>query len=187
MAGENDEMESGAAAVADDALTIERMIGQRIHAFSNMISGNFYRRTEQPFGISLPEWRVLRSAIIAPGTTQSEVASVEGLNIMNVSRAVAGLRRKGLLEATPDPNDRRRSLLRPTELGASMGRDIGARERAIYQHVFSVLSREEVDTLDKVLDLVNTALRSTELPPPPDPSRDWRGAIKEQLEANPET
>lgn len=165
-------------------LTIERMLGQRMHAFSNMISGNFYRRTEQPFGIGLPEWRVLRSAIIAPGTSQVEIASVEGLNVMNVSRAVAGLRRKGLLDAQPDPADRRRSKLYPTELGAAMGEDIGARERAIYEHVFSVLSRAEVEQLDKVLDLVNTGLRSSELPEPPPASRDWRAAIDANLAAN---
>lgn len=170
---------------ADDAneLTIERMIGQRMHAFSNMISGNFYQRTEQPFGITLPEWRVLRSALIAPGTSQGEIATAEGLNVMNVSRAVAGLRRKGLLEVEADPEDRRRSMLIPTELGVGLGRDIGARERAIYSHVFSVLSDDEIDQLDKLLALVNTALRTTVLPDPPAASCDWRQVIEENLQA----
>ncbi|NNC80566.1 MAG: winged helix-turn-helix transcriptional regulator [Acidimicrobiales bacterium] len=163
-------------------MTVERMLGQRIHAFSNMITGHFYRRTEQPLGVSLPEWRVLRSVLLHPGTSQGEVAGLEGLNVMNVSRAVAGLRRKGLVDVQPDPEDRRRTMLSATEVGEGIGADIATREGMVYEHVFSVLSRDEVEHLDEVLDRVNEALREVALPDPPPASRDWAAVIEENAE-----
>ena len=102
-------------------ITRERALGQQIHVFANTISGHYYRRSEVVLGISLAEWRVLRSVLTNPGTSQAEIAVAEGLNVMNVSRAVAGLRRKRLVEAVTDPDDGRRSLLSATELGIEIG------------------------------------------------------------------
>lgn len=167
-------------ATHDDGMTIERRVGQQIHAFSNMISGFFYSRTEQPLGITLPEWRVLRSVLLSPGTSQGEVALAEGLNVMNVSRAVGGLKRKGLVDSRPDEDDRRRTLLTATPVGEEMGLEIGQREALIYEHVFSVLAEDEVGELADLLNRVNTALRTTELPDPPPVSRDWAALMSDR-------
>lgn len=155
------------------SLSAERALAQRIHAFSNMTSGHYYGRSELVFGVSLPEWRVLRSVLLHPGISQAEIATAEGLNVMNVSRAVAGLRRKTLIEARTDPEDGRRSLLRATPLGDEIGAEIASREQMVYEAVFSVLNDQELEQLDKLLDQVNTALRGVGLPDPPAPSRDW--------------
>lgn len=165
-------------------VTAERMLGQRIHAFSNMISGHFFRRTEQPFGVSLPEWRVLRSVMLEPGISQGEIAVAQGLNVMNVSRAVAGLRSKRLIDANADPEDRRRTMLSSTKLGREIGSDINARERLVYDHVFTVLSTDEVAQLNALLDRVNTSMREDGLPDPPAPSRDWAALIDPEASNN---
>ncbi len=165
--------------MTEQGITAERLLGQRIHAFSNMISGHFFRRTEQPFGVSLAEWRVLRSVLLEPGTSQGEIATSQGLNVMNVSRAVAGLRRTGLIETSADPADRRRTQLSPTELGRQIGADITERERLVYEHLFSVLSGDEVTQLNQLLERVNTAMRDEGLPEPPTPSQDWAALLKE--------
>ncbi len=162
-------------------LTSERLLGQRIHAFSNMISGHFFRRTEQPFGVSLPEWRVLRSVLLQPGVSQGEIALSQGLNVMNVSRAVAGLKKKGLVEANPDPEDRRRTMLTSTKAGQEIGSDINARERIVYDHVFAILSKDEVSQLSELLDRVNVEMRDNGLPDPPPPSQDWAAVLQAKL------
>lgn len=160
-------------------LSAERTLGQRMHAFSNMISGHYYGRSELVFGVSLAEWRVLRSVLLHPDISQAEIATAEGLNVMNVSRAVAGLRRKSLVEARTDPEDGRRGLLRATPLGNEIGVDIASREQMVYEAVFSVLNGEELEQLDKFLDRVNTTLRGIGLPDPPTPSRDWASTLDE--------
>lgn len=172
------------SAVSEHHVTNERLLGQRIHAFSNMISGHFYHRTEQPFGVSLPEWRVLRSVMLKPGISQGEIAMAQGLNVMNVSRAVAGLRKKGLVEASPDPDDRRRTMLSSTQLGREVGSDINARERIVYDHLFSVLSADEVANMNEMLDRVNTAMRDDGLPEPPQPTQDWAAVLDPKASSN---
>lgn len=154
-------------------VVLERVVGQRMHAFSNIVSSSYYQRTEKPLGVALPEWRVLRAAILGPNISQGEIATSEGLNVMNVSRAVAGLRRKGLLEARADPDDRRRSLLTPTELGRQVGVDLAQREQVMYEHAFSVLSEREVELLDELLGRVTEFLRTSELPALPATSLPW--------------
>ncbi len=160
--------------------SIERTLGQRMHAFSNTISGYYYRRTEVVLGVTLPEWRVMRSVLLNPGTTQAQIAISEGLNVMNVSRAVGGLRRKGLVDAEPDPDDGRRTLLTATTLGLEIGADISPREEMVYQEVFAELSEEELETLDKLLGRVTDRLQSLELPEAPPPTRDWAAILRER-------
>ena len=151
-----------------------------MHAFSNMISGFYYGRTEVPFGVSLPEWRVLRSVLLSPGTSQNAIAQVEGLNVMNVSRAVAGLRRKELVTTEPDPEDRRKTKLQATELGQAIGADIARREQLVYDSVFAVLTPAEMDQFEDMLTRVTTGLRTRELPQPTKPSRDWAETLRDK-------
>jgi len=172
------------SALPQQHLTPERLLGQSIHAFSNMISGHFFRRTEQPFGVSLPEWRVLRSVLLQAGISQGEIALNQGLNVMNVSRAVAGLKKKGLVEANPDPEDRRRTMLTPTGVGQEVGSDINARERLVYDHVFAVLTKDEVSELSELLDRVNKAMRDNGLPDPPPPSQDWAAVLDSKVNSS---
>ncbi len=165
-------------------LSVERTLGQRIHAFSNMTSGNYYGRTELVFGVSLPEWRVLRKVLLQPEVSQVEVAAAEGLNVMNVSRAVSGLRRKTLIEVRADPEDGRRSLLFATTLGEEIGAEIAAREQLVYETVFGALGADEIEELDRYLGIINQRLRDIGLPDAPPPSRDWVAILDEAARSN---
>lgn len=169
---------------AAQTLSRERTLGQRIHAFSNMMSGHYFGRSELVFGVSLPEWRVLRSVLLHPDITQIEIAKAEGLNVMNVSRAVAGLRRKTLVESRTDPDDGRRILLQATPLGDEIGAEIAEREQLVYDAVFGELNRAEVQQLDELLARVNTELREMELPEPPAPTRDWAGILEAVVQSS---
>ena len=155
----------------------QRIVAWRMHAFTNLVQSSYYQRTEKPLGVALPEWRVLRAALFQPGASQGEVAAGEGLNVMIVSRAVSGLRRKGLIEVQPDPKDRRRKQLVPTEMGKAFAQDMAAREQTMYSHVYSVLSTDELATLDDLLGRVNDHVRTNQLPEVPPPSRQWRDVI----------
>lgn len=168
-------MEAGAPETTE--LQGERRLAQRLHTFSNMVQAFYFGRTERPLGLASAEWRVLRATILKPRISQAEVAMGEGINVMSVSRAVAGLRRKALIEVEVDPDDRRKTMLSPTALGQELGADIGLREQIVYEHVFSVLSDAEKGLLDELLGRVNEHVRREELPPTPPPSRDWTAAL----------
>jgi len=161
-------------------MTTELTVGQQMHTFSNVIYGHFFGRSQQPFGITLAEWRVLRCIIHHPTTSQGEIASSERLNAMSVSRAVAALRRKGLIEVESDPEDRRRSMLSATDLGIELGADVVDRERSVYEHVFTELPPQDLAQLAELLDRIDPMLQAA-LPAHPPARRDWATALEKNL------
>lgn len=160
----------------------ELTVGQRMHTFSNVVYGHFYSRSEQPFGITLREWRVLRSLLVTSGVSQGDIAGAEQLNVMSVSRSVSTLRRKGLVVVEADPEDRRRTVVSISELGVELAQDVMARERQVYEHLFSALPDEDLRLLHDLLDRINPAIDAAALPPPPETDRDWPEVISQNLD-----
>ena len=158
---------------------IERTIGQRLHKLANTLSAAYFRRSEAAYGITLSEWRVLRGVIDHPNVSQGEIAEAEGLNPMSVSRAAAGLRRKGLITVAPDADDRRRTALSATHLGRDLGHEMAAREHAVYHHLLAVLLPAEVEALDELLQRVTESLKALDDLDPSPVSRDWPALITE--------
>ncbi|MDX6284975.1 MAG: hypothetical protein QOG53_460 [Frankiales bacterium] len=86
------------------------------------------RVSPQTFGI---DRRVDRAAYVTLaratdlGTARmSDLAGVLGLDLSTVSRQVKALEDLGLLGRTPDPDDRRASLLEPTDAGRALVDDV---------------------------------------------------------------
>lgn len=163
--------------LAGVSLTTAQSAGHRIFVLGNIVAGGYYERAERPFGLSLAQWTVLRTVLITPGLSQADIAVTSGLNVMNVSRAVAGLRRKQLVKASEDPRNQRRKMLEATTLGESIGRDLVEREQLLYEHVFADLSTNDLTRLDALIDEVITRLAAHPPPEPPAPSRDWRAVF----------
>lgn len=75
-------------------------------------------------------------------------------------------------------------MLSSTQLGREVGSDINARERIVYDHLFSVLSADEVANMNEMLDRVNTAMRDDGLPEPPQPTQDWAAVLDPKASSN---
>lgn len=162
-------------------ITTQQSVGNNIFVLRNIVAGSYYERAERPFGLPLVQWTVLRRVILNPEQSQADIAAACGLSSMNVSRAVAGLRQKGLVETTDDPRNQRRKMLTATELGESLGTDLAERERLLYEHVFSDLSSKEVEHLDAVVEKLIQRLATVPLPDAPPPSRDWHAALAAEV------
>lgn len=158
-------------------ITTQQTLGHNIFVLANAVASGYYERAEKPFGLSLAQWTVLRTVLISPESSQADVAAACGLNVMNVSRAVAGLRDKGLIAVKQDPNNQRRKMLTATALGESIGHDLAERERLLYDHVFADLSTNEIERVDAAIHQVIARLFEKPPPEPPAPSRDWRAAL----------
>ena len=95
-------------------------IGYLIGAISNILSiggSRFYRRH---FGVGLSEWRLMWVLGIEPMMTARRASQILGLDKAAVSRAVAGLELRGLLQATPDPADNRQRLIALSPAGSAL-------------------------------------------------------------------
>jgi DNA-binding MarR family transcriptional regulator len=87
------------------------------------------RATEAGTDLTPTETSVLFSVVRRGPLGLSELAAVEDLNATMLSRVLAGLVKRGLVERSADPDDRRSAVVCSTEAGADLRRAI-QKERA---------------------------------------------------------
>ncbi|RZV42104.1 MAG: MarR family transcriptional regulator [Acidimicrobiales bacterium] len=75
-------------------------------------------------GLNQSQWRVLAAVADRPGRTAAEVTAVTPMDKTIVSRAVHSLIDSGLIQKIPSLDDKRRSSLEMTHLGAKKYRAI---------------------------------------------------------------
>lgn len=130
----------------------------RLSVTTNRISRAFAERYSARFGLSIPEWRVLAVLGSFAPLSSNEICERTAMDKAKVSRAVAQLARKGLLDREPHPGDQR--LLRLS---------LSARGRATFEAVVPIaerleaeltaeLSAEERAVLDRCLEKLGAAV-----------------------------
>jgi DNA-binding MarR family transcriptional regulator len=104
----------------DERFDVERSIRYRVALLSRLWTVSTERIYLDQFGMTLSEWRIL--AIVAAAQPVYANAIVERgiLEKSRVSRIVARLVERQLLETSPDDEDSRRNLLQLTAEGARM-------------------------------------------------------------------
>lgn len=135
-------------------------IGYLIGAISNILSiggSRFYRRH---FGIGLSEWRLMWVLGIEPVMTARRASQIMGLDKAAVSRAVAGLERRGLLQATPDPADNRQRMITLSPAGHALYRRMIVVSRERQRRLLAPLTDEEQRVLAVLLRRLHANIAS---------------------------
>jgi DNA-binding MarR family transcriptional regulator len=128
-----------------------RSIAYLLGAISNILSTGGSRFYRQHFGIGLAEWRLMWVLAIEPAITARRASQIMGLDKAAVSRAVAGLERRGLLQATPDPADYRRRLIELSSAGTRLYHRMIVVSRERQRRILAPLSKEEQGVLAALL------------------------------------
>jgi len=82
----------------------------------------------------------------------TDIAQHANLDVSTVSRHVAQLDKTGLIERTPDPDDRRAQLVRMTECGQQkLTADLKART-TLLERSLETWSLEDLDQLDRAVN-----------------------------------
>jgi DNA-binding MarR family transcriptional regulator len=132
-------------------LALERFVPFLIVTLANLLARGASRAYARRFGLAIHEWRIL--AVLGEGRPLSAVEIVRrtAIDKGRVSRAVAGLMRRGLVERESDAFDARRTMLRLSLKGRATYRRIvplaAARERAL----LAVLTAPERRQLERLL------------------------------------
>lgn len=117
---------------------------------------------EERFGLSAAEWRVL-AAISAAGTpTQAEVCAFTAMDKMTVSRAVAGLSHRRLIDRDRDTRDRRTLRLAATDEGRRIHDLVAPRALEVERRLLETLDDDEVRTLCTALAKLRRAASPTD-------------------------
>jgi DNA-binding MarR family transcriptional regulator len=110
------------------------------------------------FALEIPEWRVMATVGQQRGCTAQLIAASTRMHKTRVSRAIAHLMKRGLIERLPRPGDRRAMQLRLTRRGRGMYAQLVPlalqRERAL----LACLGRRELRGFLTALDRLESFL-----------------------------
>lgn len=102
--------------------------------------------------LTLNEWRVLVVVATRGEANAAALAQAIGLDKMSVSRALAGLERRGRIVRSPDPADGRRAVVRLSAAGRSLYRTVGASGLEREARVFAALDDGERATMQRYVE-----------------------------------
>ena len=139
------------AAKAPGRLVLEDFLPYRLSVLTNRISHAIAREYGARFGLSIAEWRVMAVLGRFAPASANEVSERTAMDKVRVSRAVARLKRSGLIVAATDKADRRRSALRLSGPGRRIYRRIVPLALGLEAELIGALTPTERATLDGLL------------------------------------
>jgi DNA-binding MarR family transcriptional regulator len=141
---------------------LESFLPYRLSVTTNRVSRAFADHYEQEFGISIPEWRVIAVLGAFAPLSSNEICERTAMDKAKVSRAVATLLKRGLIEREAHATDQRLIQLTLSRTGRKVYEAIIPRARAIEAEVTKGLSKADVAALHQILDRVGTRLDQME-------------------------
>lgn len=136
---------------SEPALNLREFLPYQISIVANRISAALARLYSERFDLGIPEWRVMAVLGQRPGLSADEVCAATCMEKVPVSRAVAKLLSRRLLERDFSGRDRRRSVLRLSRQGDVVYRRIVPLALAFEADLKTALSRREQRQLREIL------------------------------------
>lgn len=140
------------------ALSLTRFLPYRCNTLARKISVSLSRIYTERFGISIAEWRVLVTLAEYGELLAKQIGELTSMDKVQVSRAVAGLQGRGLLQRRPCERDSRAALLCLSTAGAKLYRRIEPEALAWEQSLLAPLEPAERDTLFALIDKLELQL-----------------------------
>src|SRR5215472_18488899 len=101
-------------------LELEKFLPYRLSVLAQLVSESLHDLYAGPFGLTVTQWRVMAALGRFAPLTARDVGQRIVMDKVAVSRAVAGLMKRGLIERATDKADRRRASLRLSTRGRAM-------------------------------------------------------------------
>lgn len=141
-------------------LELENFLPYRLNVLAETVSQSLARFYESRFGIAIPEWRVIATLGQYEKMTAKDIGTHSRMHKTKVSRAVASLESKGLVERQPNIEDMRESFLELTSKGRKIYTDLIPDALAFSRALVASLSSEEQESLERILEqLTETSFR----------------------------
>ncbi|HZP98435.1 MAG TPA: MarR family transcriptional regulator [Reyranella sp.] len=134
------------------ALQLENFLPYRLSVLAQLVSESLHDLYSGPHGLTVTQWRVMAALGRFAPLTASEVGQRIVMDKVAVSRAVAGLKKRGLIERATDRADRRRASLRLSARGRVMHSRIVPLALAYEAKLYEALSTQERRTFDTLSD-----------------------------------
>ncbi|GAA3931989.1 MarR family winged helix-turn-helix transcriptional regulator [Luteimonas lutimaris] len=133
-------------------LELERFLPYRLSVLSNRVSQTIADAYVERFGLAVTEWRVIAVLGRFPGLSANGVAERTAMDKVAVSRAVARLLERGLLQRDLHDSDRRRSVLTLSEAGYRIYDEVAPLALECERRLLEHLAPDERALLDRLID-----------------------------------
>lgn len=137
-------------------LTSTKALPFRLLKLTNLVSRPFFGQVAKQHHLTLNEWRTLFVLASHPGSSPAEISAHTGLQQMNISRAVASLRKSGRVSEAPDPRDLRRTMISLTKEGVSTYQAIASSAKEDSHQLFADIGEEQLAVFSDVVDALIT-------------------------------
>jgi DNA-binding MarR family transcriptional regulator len=134
------------------ALELENFLPYRLSILAQIVSESLHDLYAGRFGLTVTQWRVMAALGRFAPLTASDVGQRIVMDKVAVSRAVAGLMTRGLVERATDRADRRRASLRLSARGRAMHARIVPIALAYEARLSEALSPGERRSFDALTD-----------------------------------
>ena len=141
----------------DGYLVLEQFLPYRLSVLSNTVSGRIAKSYEQRFQLTIAEWRVMAVLGRFPGLTAAEVTERTAMDKVQVSRAVARLKKTQRIQQRAVEGDRRARHLFLTEGGHDVYAEIVPLALDYERRFAGGLNAAERATLERLLDKLAAA------------------------------
>ena len=135
---------------ASQALELENFLPYRLSILAQIVSESLHDLYAGPFDLTVTQWRVMAALGRFAPLTASDVGQRIVMDKVAVSRALAGLTKRGLVERATDRSDRRRASLRLSARGRAMHARIVPIALGYEERLYKVLSAEERRSFDEL-------------------------------------
>ena len=138
--------------------SLDRFLPYLLSVTSEAVSAAVARTYQGRFGLKTPEWRVL--AVVAgasQGLRQSDVSAATRMDKMTISRAVAALAARGLIERGAHFEDRRTTRLRVSAEGRRLYAEVVPAALAVEARLLAGLSGLDAEQLVAALERLRAA------------------------------
>lgn len=139
-------------------LRLSQFVPFRINRLAAAISEHLAAVYRERFGIDVPEWRVLVTIGQAADCTAQHIVASTRMHKTRVSRAVAGLLRRGLIERAPRDDDGRKLHLRFAPAGRRLYAQLVPLALARERELLGCLTAPQRRALQSSLDVLERAL-----------------------------
>ena len=133
-------------------LELETFLPYRLSVLSNTLSQAIAKVYEKRFDLSVTEWRAMAVLGYRADISARQVAERTAMDKVAVSRAVARMLKRGLIERGTARHDKRQSVLRLSDQGWRIYDQVAPLALEHEQRLLAHLDAEERQWLARILD-----------------------------------
>jgi DNA-binding MarR family transcriptional regulator len=149
-----------------EAIPYQSRIAYLLGAISNMVDAAGSRLFRRAFGIGLGEARLVYVIGYEGALTARQASQIIGVDKGAMSRTVAALQRRGLLQVTVDAADARQRVIQFTAAGKRLHQRVMALALERERQMYAIFSDAELVTLSALLKRFRAHIPTVRTPKP---------------------